>query len=78
VLVDLTIPSSHLTICHIQTTSFWSLDSQLIRFEYGAACSRPVVEEFGGKLEHRLELYTAAFDHFYESALRGGSGGGAL
>jgi hypothetical protein len=37
-----------------------------------------VVEEFGGKLEHRLELYTAAFDHFYESALRGGSGGGAL
>jgi hypothetical protein len=37
-----------------------------------------VLEEFGGKLEERYDLFKLAFDSFYESALRGGGGGGVM
>ena len=37
-----------------------------------------VLEEFGGKLDERLDLFQTAFDNFYASAMRGGSGGGIL
>jgi hypothetical protein len=36
-----------------------------------------ILEEFGSKLDVRAELYEHAFEHFYDSALRGGSGGRA-